>query len=107
MAAFIWRITVCSEMSLNKQITPCMMVWKNGTGRNCQSDAAPLRNSPATDATNIDVYELFTLVIAYSAFMQPQCRVAKLSSANTRHPDIDCHCLHVQAVLRHGGRTAA
>lgn len=63
------------------------------------------RPSPAAHPADIDVDEIRALIVPNSAPLQRQCRITQVRGLGTRDPNVDCHCLHVQAVLRHGRGT--
>ena len=57
--------------------------------------------------TDVDVYEVRTAIVPYSAAMQAQGGVTQLRRGNPGQANIDCFGLHMQAVLGHAGVRAA
>src|ERR1017187_10207008 len=56
---------------------------------------------PVANPAHIDVDEIRTCVIAYSASMQGDCSVSQSRGGNAGDPDINCHRLHVEALSGH------
>src|ERR1700728_1964289 len=57
--------------------------------------------------TDVDVHEVRTAIVPYSAAMQAHGSVTQLRRGNPGQANIDCFGLHMQAVLRHAGVRAA
>jgi len=65
----------------------------------------PNQYSPAADAAKVDVDEIRALVIPNASSVQRQGRITQVRSLGARHPNVNRHCLHVQAVLGNGRGT--
>src|ERR1035438_2849478 len=62
---------------------------------------------PVANPAHIDVDEIRTCVIAYSASMQGDCSVSQSRGGNAGDPDINCHRLHVEALSGHAVSVSA